>query len=105
MKVVQCLLSHGADPNIKDADGRSTLYILALENRLAMAEYFIDPGEVDVECTDFEVITNEKFINHKIKSKRRKNEELGNFSLSSATSRSGFFALVASSFFFTLYIL
>uniref|UniRef100_A0A8D8S2F0 Ankyrin repeat domain-containing protein 50 n=1 Tax=Cacopsylla melanoneura TaxID=428564 RepID=A0A8D8S2F0_9HEMI len=54
MKVVQCLLGHGADPNIKDADGRSTLYILALENRLPMAEYFMDPGRVDVECTDFE---------------------------------------------------
>jgi len=43
--------------NKKDADGRSTLYVLALENHLAMAKFFIDPGRADVESTDSEVRT------------------------------------------------
>lgn len=50
-------MEHGADVNKKDADGRSTLYVLALENHLAMAKFFIDPGGADVESTDSEVIT------------------------------------------------
>lgn len=48
-------MEHGADVNKKDADGRSTLYVLALENHLAMAKFFIDPGGADVESTDYEV--------------------------------------------------
>lgn len=52
--VVQILLSHGADIDSKDADGRSTLYVLALDNRLAMSKYFIQQG-ADVETRDLEV--------------------------------------------------
>ena len=54
--VVRALLSYGADVNAQDADGRSTLYILALENRVQMAEFLIDPGGADVEVRDLEVI-------------------------------------------------
>lgn len=52
--VVQLLLAHGADINSKDADGRSTLYVLALDNRLAMAKYLLSEG-ADVESRDLEV--------------------------------------------------
>lgn len=53
--IVQILLSTGADIDSKDADGRSTLYVLALDNRLAMSKYFIQQG-ADVETRDLEVI-------------------------------------------------
>lgn len=52
--VVQLLLTNGADIDSKDADGRSTLYVLSLDNRLAMAKYFIQQG-ADVETRDLEV--------------------------------------------------
>lgn len=55
-EVVQILLDHGADVNSKDADSRTTLYILALENRLEMARYLIEQGGADVEARDSEVI-------------------------------------------------
>lgn len=53
--MVRALLSYGADVNAQDADGRSTLYILALENRMQMAEFLIDPGGADIEVRDLEV--------------------------------------------------
>lgn len=52
--IVQILLSTSADIDSKDADGRSTLYVLALDNRLAMAKYFLHHGS-DVETRDLEV--------------------------------------------------
>lgn len=52
--IVQILVSHGAAIDSKDADGRSTLYVLALDNRLAMAKYFLQEGS-DVETRDLEV--------------------------------------------------
>lgn len=39
--------------NYKDADGRSTLYLLALENRTDMAEFLLSQG-ADVEARDLE---------------------------------------------------
>lgn len=57
---VRVLLAHNADVNAKDADGRSTLYILALENRLAMARFLLEHARADVESRDSEV--NEKFL-------------------------------------------
>lgn len=59
--VVQILLAHGADLDSKDADGRSTLYVLALDNRLAMSKYFIQQG-ADVETRDLEVRTYDAII-------------------------------------------
>lgn len=52
--MVQILLAQGADVDLKDADGRSTLYVLALDNRLAMSKYFVQQG-ADVETRDLEV--------------------------------------------------
>lgn len=57
---VRVLLAHNADVNAKDADGRSTLYILALENRLAMARFLLEHARADVESRDSEV--NKKFL-------------------------------------------
>lgn len=41
------------DVNYRDADGRSTLYVLALDNRLSMATLLLDHG-ADIESFDFE---------------------------------------------------
>ncbi|XP_014206836.1 ankyrin repeat domain-containing protein 50-like [Copidosoma floridanum] len=51
---VKVLLSHGGDINAKDADGRSILYILALENRLAMARFLLEQDSPDIESRDSE---------------------------------------------------
>uniref|UniRef100_A0A6P7GZ23 Ankyrin repeat domain-containing protein 50-like n=1 Tax=Diabrotica virgifera virgifera TaxID=50390 RepID=A0A6P7GZ23_DIAVI len=51
--IVQILVSNAADIDSKDADGRSTLYVLALDNRLAMSKYFLQQG-ADVETRDLE---------------------------------------------------
>ncbi|XP_008215505.1 ankyrin repeat domain-containing protein 50 isoform X1 [Nasonia vitripennis] len=51
---VKVLLSHNADINAKDADGRSILYILALENRLAMARFLLEQARPDIESRDSE---------------------------------------------------
>nr|CAD7404123.1 unnamed protein product [Timema cristinae] len=53
-EVVRMLLNHGGDVNMVDADGRSTLYILALENRLLMARFLLDEGSASVETRDSE---------------------------------------------------
>lgn len=52
---VRTLLFHNADVNAKDADGRSTLYILALENRLTMARFLLQRANADIESRDSEV--------------------------------------------------
>ena len=46
-------LFQGADLNYKDADGRSTLYVLALENREEMAAFLLE-NSADVESVDLE---------------------------------------------------
>ncbi|KAJ8688175.1 hypothetical protein QAD02_023970 [Eretmocerus hayati] len=51
---VKTLLSHDADVDAKDADGRSILYILALENRLAMARFLLEHAQPDIESRDSE---------------------------------------------------
>lgn len=47
------LLECGANMNYKDADGRSGLYILALENKADMVQHLLEWG-AEVECTDLE---------------------------------------------------
>ena len=42
-----------ANINYKDADGRSTLYFLALENKIEMAKILLENG-ADVDCIDLE---------------------------------------------------
>ncbi|XP_011499248.1 PREDICTED: ankyrin repeat domain-containing protein 50 [Ceratosolen solmsi marchali] len=51
---VKVLLYHKADINAKDADGRSILYILALENRLAMATFLLEQARPNIESRDSE---------------------------------------------------
>lgn len=48
------LLEAGADVDTKDADGRTTLYVLALENRLPMTRFLLEQGRPDVESRDTE---------------------------------------------------
>ena len=52
-EVAELLLAQGADINYRDADGRSTLYVLALENRLDTATFLLDHG-AHVEAADLE---------------------------------------------------
>ncbi|XP_055384961.1 uncharacterized protein LOC129614395 isoform X2 [Condylostylus longicornis] len=51
---IQTLLKFGCDVNSKDADSRTTLYILALENKLDVVKYLLDVTEVDVNIPDSE---------------------------------------------------
>lgn len=53
-KVVQTLIEYGCDVNIRDADSRTTLYLLALENRLKMVKYLLEFSNVDVNIPDSE---------------------------------------------------
>ncbi len=46
-------MQNSADVNYKDADGRSTLYVLALENMVSMAQFLLEQG-IDSEASDFQ---------------------------------------------------
>lgn len=54
-EAVRTLIERGADVDAIDADQRSTLYILALDNRVSMACYLIQKAGADVETRDSEV--------------------------------------------------
>ncbi|XP_037910341.1 uncharacterized protein LOC119651072 isoform X2 [Hermetia illucens] len=51
---IQTLLKFGCDVNCKDADSRTTLYILALENKLEIVKYLLDVTDIDVNIPDSE---------------------------------------------------
>ncbi|XP_038105893.1 uncharacterized protein LOC6033723 isoform X2 [Culex quinquefasciatus] len=51
---VQTLLKYGCDVNSKDADSRTTLYILALENKLKVVKFLLEYSNVDVNVPDSE---------------------------------------------------
>ncbi|EAT34709.1 AAEL013079-PA, partial [Aedes aegypti] len=51
---VQTLLKFGCDVNSKDADSRTTLYILALENKLKVVKFLLEYSNVDVNIPDSE---------------------------------------------------
>ncbi|RVE45603.1 hypothetical protein evm_009716 [Chilo suppressalis] len=53
---VRCLYERGADVDALDADRRSTLYVLALDNRLAMARFLLAHCGADVAAADNEVL-------------------------------------------------
>lgn len=53
-KVVQTLIQYGCDVNARDADSRTTLYILALENRLKMVKFLLEYSNIDVNIPDSE---------------------------------------------------
>ena len=51
---IQTLLKYGCDVNLKDADSRTTLYILALENKLKVVKFLLDFSNVNVNIPDSE---------------------------------------------------
>ena len=51
---VQTMLKYGCDVNLKDADSRTTLYILALENKLNVVKFLLDYSNVNVNIPDSE---------------------------------------------------
>ncbi|XP_058813085.1 uncharacterized protein LOC131677350 [Topomyia yanbarensis] len=51
---VQTLLKFGCDVNSKDADSRTTLYILALENKLKVVKFLLEYSNADVNIPDGE---------------------------------------------------
>ncbi|XP_053692660.1 ankyrin repeat domain-containing protein 50 [Sabethes cyaneus] len=51
---VQTLLKFGCDVNSKDADSRTTLYILALENKLKVVKFLLEYSNADVNIPDSE---------------------------------------------------
>lgn len=54
IECINTLIKYGADVNLKDADGRPTLYILALENNLAIAKHLLENSNIDVNLPDNE---------------------------------------------------
>lgn len=52
---VQTLLRFHCDPNSRDADSRTTLYILALENKVKIVKFLLEHAKgLDVNVTDLE---------------------------------------------------
>ncbi|XP_035779608.1 uncharacterized protein LOC118459899 isoform X1 [Anopheles albimanus] len=51
---IQTLLKYGCDINSKDADSRTTLYILALDNKLKAVKFLLEYSNADVNIPDSE---------------------------------------------------
>lgn len=51
---INTLIKYGCDVNLRDADGRPTLYILALENNVAIAKHLLEHSNVNVNLPDNE---------------------------------------------------
>lgn len=51
---INTLIKYGCDVNLRDADGRPTLYILALENNVAIAKHLLENSNVNVNLPDNE---------------------------------------------------
>lgn len=51
---INTLIKYGADVNLRDADGRPTLYILALENNLKIAKHLLEHSNANVNLPDNE---------------------------------------------------
>ncbi|XP_050086792.1 uncharacterized protein LOC126571928 isoform X3 [Anopheles aquasalis] len=51
---IQTLLKYGCDINSKDADSRTTLYILALDNKLKPVKFLLEYSNADVNIPDSE---------------------------------------------------
>lgn len=54
IEAVNILLKYGCDVNLKDADSRTTLYILALENKLKIVKYLLEHSNINVNIPDSE---------------------------------------------------
>lgn len=51
---VDVLLKYGCDVNLKDADSRTTLYILALENRVKIVKWLLEHSNISANIPDSE---------------------------------------------------
>lgn len=51
---INTLLKFGCDVNLKDADSRTTLYVLALENKLKIVKYLLEHSNINVNIPDSE---------------------------------------------------
>lgn len=51
---INILLKYGCDVNLKDADSRTTLYILALENKIKIVKYLLEHSNINVNIPDSE---------------------------------------------------
>lgn len=51
---IDALIQFGCDVNLKDADGRPTLYILALDNNIAIVKHLLQHSNIDVNLPDNE---------------------------------------------------
>lgn len=54
IECVKILLKFGCDVNLKDADSRTTLYILALENKVKIVKFLLDHSNINVNIPDSE---------------------------------------------------
>lgn len=51
---IDSLIQFGCDVNLKDADGRPTLYILALDNNVGIVKHLLQHSNIDVNLPDNE---------------------------------------------------
>lgn len=54
IECIDSLIKYGCDVNLRDADGRPTLYILALENNVTIAKYLMENSNINVNLPDNE---------------------------------------------------
>lgn len=54
IECIDTLIKYGCDVNLRDADGRPTLYILALENNVGVAKYLLEHSNINVNLPDNE---------------------------------------------------
>lgn len=54
VECIDSLIKYGCDVNLRDADGRPTLYILALENNVTIAKQLLENSNINVNLPDNE---------------------------------------------------
>ncbi|XP_055298445.1 ankyrin repeat domain-containing protein 50 isoform X2 [Sitodiplosis mosellana] len=54
IECIDALIKYGCDVNLRDADGRPTLYILALENNVGVAKYLLEHSNININLPDNE---------------------------------------------------
>lgn len=54
IECIDSLIKYGCDVNLRDADGRPTLYILALENNVTIAKHLLENSNINVNLPDNE---------------------------------------------------
>lgn len=54
IECIASLIKYGCDVNLRDADGRPTLYILALENNVSVAKFLLEHSNINVNLPDNE---------------------------------------------------